>query len=123
MISSSAISKFCLTSSSTVCIERKISSLLSHSYFTFFRSWWGMPLPHLDCSEANLTRLPVKGALENTKSISLSYNRMLEFHIDDLEPFPNLEKLELKFNQLTRIVASSSSPKLKLNSVNFISMT
>jgi len=82
-----------------------------------------MILPHLNCSGANLTRLRVKGVVEDTKSISLSYNRMLEFHIDDLEPFPNLEKLELKSNQLTRIVASSSSKKLKMNSVIFVSMT
>ncbi|CAK8686185.1 unnamed protein product [Clavelina lepadiformis] len=69
-------------------------------------NWWKMPLPHLNCSNLNATRFDPTGVLGDVKSISLSYNKLIEFHINDLEIFTNLTKLEVRANQLQRIVAS-----------------
>jgi len=80
-----------------------------------------MPLPHLNCSGTGQTRLDPKGVLEDTKSISLSYNDMIEFHVDDLEKFKKLVKLVIKSNQLKRVVPSTKN--LTLTDVNSLTLT
>ena len=80
-----------------------------------------MPLPHLNCSGRDQTRLVVAGVIEDTKSISLSYNNLIDFHIDDLKTFKQLTKLVIKSNKLKRIVPSSDG--LILPSVTSLVLT
>lgn len=76
-------------------------------------SWWEMPLPHLNCSGTGQKRFIVDGVLGDIKGISLSYNNLIELHVEDLLKFENLTKLEVKSNELQRIVPNPSNSTLK----------
>ena len=80
-----------------------------------------MPLPNLNCTGTGQNRFEVDGVLEDIVSISLSYNDLIELHVEDLQKFSKLIKVEVKSNNLQRIVDFNSN--FTLNKVTSISLS
>lgn len=76
---------------------------------TMFRAWYKMPLPHLNCSGNGHTRLDVEGVIDDVRSISISYNGLIELYIEDLKRFTKLEKIDARTNNLQRIIPSETT--------------
>lgn len=82
-----------------------------------------MPLPHLNCSGSDATRFQQQTHnVSDIKGLSLSYNSIQELHVDDLSEFKSLQKIDLRMNSLSRVVASKDEG-LVLDSVIYISFT
>nr|CAB3266366.1 slit homolog 3 protein [Phallusia mammillata] len=81
-----------------------------------------MPLPHLNCSEVHLTRFTVNENVADIKSITLSHNDLIDFHVDDLLPFSALEKILLDNNKIARVVPAQSNPQMAITSLNYLSL-
>ena len=71
------------------------------------------PRPHLDCSGKSKTRFDLMSVHNETRSITFNYNGLVEFYIDDLARFPNLQKIQFRTNKLTRLVPSSQNLRLE----------
>ncbi|XP_078495033.1 uncharacterized protein LOC100179272 [Ciona intestinalis] len=82
--------------------------------------WFTDPLPHLNCSGKGHKRLDVEGVVSDAKSLTVSYNDLVELQVDDLEEFTQLTKLELKMNKLVRI--SPSTTNLTISTLVFLSI-
>uniref|UniRef100_H2ZAM0 Uncharacterized protein n=1 Tax=Ciona savignyi TaxID=51511 RepID=H2ZAM0_CIOSA len=86
-----------------------------------FRLHHFSPLPHLNCSGLGHTNLNVEGVVADTKTITVSYNDLVEFDVDNLEIFVTLVKLELQMNNLVRVLPSKIN--LEISTMEYISVS
>ena len=80
--------------------------------------WTKDPRPHLDCSGKGRERFELEGIQEDIQSITFNDNDMVEFYLDDITRFKELQKLQFKTNQLTRIIESQES--IELTNVKYV---